>query len=104
MGSIADTVQTMKEKFNADAAEGLDLTFQFVIEDDDNYVLTVKNGTCEIIPGDHEDPNVTLLMNAETMTGIMTGEIDGMQAFMMGNLRAEGDMLLATKLGELFSI
>ena len=36
------------------------------------------------------------------MIGIMTGEVDGMQAFMMGKLRAEGDMMLATKLSELF--
>jgi len=32
----------------------------------------------------------------------MDGSTDGMQAFMAGQLRAEGDMMLATKLGEIF--
>jgi putative sterol carrier protein len=43
-------------------------------------------------------------MNSETLEGIVSGETDGMQAFMAGQLRAEGDMMLATKLGELFTL
>ncbi|WP_197466178.1 SCP2 sterol-binding domain-containing protein, partial [Oleiphilus sp. HI0080] len=54
--------------------------------------------------GDHDDPSVTLIMSTETLNGIVSGETDGMQAFMAGQLRAEGDMMLATKLGELFSM
>ena len=38
----------------------------------------------------------------ETLEGIVSGETDGMQAFMGGKLRAEGDMMLAMKLSELF--
>ena len=37
------------------------------------------------------------------MKGVLSGELNGMQAFMTGKLRAEGDMMLAAKLGELFS-
>lgn len=47
---------------------------------------------------------MTLIMNEETFKGIVSGETDGMQAFMAGQLRAEGDMMLAMKLGELFNI
>ena len=36
------------------------------------------------------------------MQGVISGETDGMQAFMAGKLRAEGDMMLALKLSELF--
>ena len=43
-------------------------------------------------------------MNTETLAGISTGETDGMQAFMGGKLRAEGDMMLAMKLSELFPV
>jgi putative sterol carrier protein len=43
-------------------------------------------------------------MKTDTLNGIVSGETDGMQAFMDGQLRAEGDMMLATKLGELFSM
>ncbi|RDH44481.1 SCP2 sterol-binding domain-containing protein [Zooshikella ganghwensis] len=104
MTTVANTLQDMKEKFNPDAAAGLDVIFQLDIEDGDTYHIIVKNGTCEINEGASDDPSVTLIMNAETLDGIMTGEVDGMQAFMGGNLRAEGDVMLATKLSELFPI
>ncbi|VXD00254.1 SCP-2 family sterol carrier protein [Pseudomonas sp. 8Z] len=102
--SVADIVQTMQSKFNASAAAGLDLVFQFNIEDGDNYALIVKDGTCALEQGDNPDANVTLIMDSETLKGIVSGETDGMQAFMAGKLRAEGDMMLAMKLSELFPV
>ena len=102
MANLVETFEQMKGKFNASAAAGLDLIFQFDIEDGEVYHLVVKDGTCDIAKGAHDDPNVTLIMDTETMSGIISGEVDGMQAFMMGKLRTEGDMMLATKLGELF--
>ena len=42
MTTVADIVSTMKSKFNASAAAGLDLVFQFNIEDGDNHYLVVK--------------------------------------------------------------
>ncbi|MEH6364758.1 MAG: SCP2 sterol-binding domain-containing protein [Pseudomonas marincola] len=102
--SVADIINTMQSKFNASAAAGLDLVFQFNIEDGENYSLIVKDGTCEVQQGDNPDANVTLIMDKETLKGITSGETDGMQAFMSGKLRAEGDMMLAMKLSELFPV
>jgi putative sterol carrier protein len=102
--SVANTFETLKQHFNADAAAGLDLVFQFNIEDDQNYYLAIQDGKCDLASGDHDSPSVTLIMNSDTLKGIVSGETDGMQAFMAGQLRAEGDMMLATKLGELFSL
>ncbi len=101
---VAQIFQKLKDNFNAGAASGLDLVFQFSVEDADNYHLVVTDGNCDLVAGDHDDPSVTLIMNTETLQGIVSGETDGMQAFMAGQLRAEGDMMLAMKLGELFSI
>ena len=100
--SVASTFETLKNNFNADAAAGLDLVFQFNIEDGDTHHLIVKDGTCSVAAGENDDANVTLIMNTDTFAGIASGETDGMQAFMSGQLRVEGDMMLATKLGELF--
>lgn len=102
--STAQIFDKLEKNFNADAAAGLDLVFQFDIEDDQTYHLVIKDGTCTLSEGAHEDPSVTLIMNSETLQGIVSGETDGMQAFMAGQLRAEGDMMLATKLGELFDM
>ncbi|MCL6414585.1 SCP2 sterol-binding domain-containing protein [Aestuariirhabdus sp. Z084] len=104
MPTVSEIIDQMKSKFNADAAAGLDVVFQFDIEDGDTYNVTVKDGACEIADGAHDAPSVTLIMSSETLVGIMTGETDGMQAFMGGQLRAEGDIMLATKLADLFPV
>lgn len=102
MSSIADYIKTYTDRFNADAAAGLDLVFQFNITDAGSYYLVVKEGTCDVQEGSNEDANVTLSMDAETFQGLASGETDGMQAFMMGKVQADGDMMLAMKLNELF--
>lgn len=104
MSSVEQIAETMKSKFNAGAAAGLDLVFGFKIEDGENFYLAVKDSACELGHGESADANVTLLMNKETLAGIASGETDGMQAFMGGKLRAEGDMMLAMKLSELFPV
>lgn len=102
MMSVAQVFEKLEQNFNPDAAQGLDLVFQFDVEDDKTYHLVIKDGTCRMVEGAHDDPSVTLIMDSKTLKGIVSGETDGMQAFMAGQLRAEGDMMLATKLGELF--
>lgn len=102
MASAAEIIEQMKAKFNADAAAGLDIIFQFNIEESGEHHLIIKDGTCAVESGENEDADVTLIMNAETFAGIASGETDGMMAFMSGQLRVEGDMMLATKLGQLF--
>jgi putative sterol carrier protein len=102
MTTVTQIIENMESKFNPSAAQGMDLVFQFNIEDDDNFYVAVKDGTCNASKGDAENPNVTLIMDSATLNGVISGETDGMQAFMAGKLRAEGDMMLALKLGELF--
>ena len=103
MTSVADAVQAMKAKFNPAAAAGLDLVFGFNITDEDKqYALIVKDGTCELQEGENENANCTLIMDSETLKGIVSGDTDGMQAFMGGKLRVDGDMMLSMKLSELF--
>jgi putative sterol carrier protein len=104
MTDVAKAVETMKAKFNPAAAKGLDLVFGFRIDEDKHFSLIVKDSTCELQEGENPDANVTLVMDSETLKGIVSGETDGMQAFMGGKLRAEGDMMLAMKLSELFPV
>lgn len=104
MANINAIIAGLKDKFNATAAADMDEIFQFNVEDGSNYYVVIKNNQCEISEGDHDDPSVTLIMNKATLKDVLTGEEDGMQAFMAGKLRAEGDMMLATKLSVLFPV
>jgi len=103
MSDVAKAVEAMKAKFNPSAAAGLDLVYGFNITDEGkHYALIIKDGTCELQEGENPDANCTLVMDSETLKGIVSGETDGMQAFMGGKLRVEGDMMLSMKLSELF--
>jgi len=104
MASTAEMFNNIGTQFNADAAAGLDVVFQFNINDNDTYHLIVKDGQCDVATGEHQDPSVTLIMDEDTLKEIVSGELNGMQAFMAGRLRTEGDMMLATRLSDLFGL
>ncbi|HCI03190.1 MAG TPA: SCP-2 family sterol carrier protein, partial [Oceanospirillaceae bacterium] len=42
--------------------------------------------------------------DVDTLKAIVSGELDGMQAFMTGRLQAEGDVMLGTQIGQLFDL
>lgn len=104
MSTVNDIIDSMKARFNAEAAAGMDEVFQFDLDDADSWHLVIKDGTCNMVDGTHDDPSVTLTMDMATMEAVMSGKMEGMQAFMMGKLRAEGNMMLATKLTALFPL
>lgn len=101
--SLAKVVQNLPEKFNPSYAEKLNAIFQFKISDASAFFIDVQETFCESHYGEHPDPNVTLIMDEATLIRVINGEQDGMNAFMKGQLRAEGDVMLATRLGKLFS-
>ncbi|AOM01529.1 SCP2 sterol-binding domain-containing protein [Cobetia marina] len=102
MADANAVIEMLKSRFNPDAAKGMNDVFQFNITDSDDYYMVVKDGTLDVGEGEHDDPSVTLSTDSDTLKGVMKGEVDGMQAFMTGRLKATGNIMLATKLTSLF--
>ena len=104
--TVQDVFKKMPEVFNADAAQGLDAVFQFEITGDEggNWNVAVKDGACKISEGSHDDPSVTLTMSAETWLGMVSKEINGKQAFIGGQLKASGNIMLAQSIQQLFPL
>lgn len=96
------TFQKLQERFDPQAAQGMDDVFQFHFSDAGSHYLVVKDGRLEVEAGEHGDPTVTLTMSTDTLKGVMSGEINGMTAFMTGKLKATGNVMLATRLSSLF--
>ena len=101
--SVVNVIEKLPSRFVKENAQDFSATFQFTLDDDQDFHITISDEKCSINLGEHPDPNVTLIMDSETMVEVITGQKDGMSAFMSGKLRAEGNVLLATKLSKLFS-
>jgi 3-hydroxybutyryl-CoA dehydratase len=103
---VKEVFDKMGEVFNANAAQGLDAVFQYEISGDNggSWNVVVKDGTCQVNEGTHEAPSVTLSMSAETWLGIVNKQTNGMQAFMSGQLKATGDIMLAQRVEQLFPL
>ena len=104
MSNIQSMFDTMASRFDSAAAGDLDAIFQYKLDEGDAYYAAVSDGSCNVQQGEHDDPTVTLLMDSETFQEVLEGETDGMQAFMTGRIRAEGDIMLATRLATLFPV
>ena len=102
--AVAEIMAQLTQAFNADAADDLEATFQFMIEGDDDFYISIEDEACSAGVGEHDDPDITMIMDVDTLKEIVTGELDGMAAFMGGRLKAEGDVMLGTRLGQLFEL
>ena len=103
---VKETFDNMASVFNPSAAAGLDAVFQYEItgEGGGNWTVIIKAGACEIKEGTHDSPTTTLSMSAETWLAIVNKQLNGMQAFMSGQLKATGDIMLASRIEQLFPL
>ncbi|MGD9077542.1 MAG: SCP2 sterol-binding domain-containing protein [Desulfobacteraceae bacterium] len=104
--SVKEIFDNMASVFNPSAAAGLDAVFQFEItgEGGGNWTAIVKDGACEVKEGTHDAPTVTLSLSAETWLAIVNKQLNGMQAFMSGQLKATGDIMLASRVEQMFPL
>ncbi len=100
--TVDELFASMNDNFNASAAAGINAVFQFQFSDADNYHIVIKDSDKDIQKGDHEAPTVTVSTDTSTLLGVVSGTVNGMQAFMTGKLKAKGNMMLAQKLNALF--
>lgn len=95
---------TLAGKLDPDAADGLDVVYQFNLNgaDGGQYQLQIRDGACQVSEGVHPDPQVTLAMSGEDCLKVLNGQISGTMVAMTGRLRISGDMGLALQLASLF--
>ena len=94
----------MPEAFDAAAAAGKDVVFQFSISGPGggDWVVAVKDGACKVEAGKTEKPTTTIKMADEDFLKLIAGKIDGMQAYSSGKLKVEGDIMKSQLIGRLF--
>ena len=102
--NVADIFKGMAESFNADAAQGVDVIFQFIIsgEDGGDWVCIIKDQVCNIDAGLDEQAVCTLKMLDSDFLDMMTGKLPAMQAYTSGKLQIEGDIMKSQLIEKLF--
>ncbi|MEN8259767.1 MAG: SDR family NAD(P)-dependent oxidoreductase [Pseudomonadota bacterium] len=98
--------QNMPKAFKSDAAEGVDVVFQFNISGSDggDWYCVIKDKACTIAAGSHEAPKCTLKMGDTDFLNMMTGKLPAMQAYTSGKLQIEGDIMKSQLIEQLFTI
>jgi putative sterol carrier protein len=100
--SIDDLERELIQRFRPDAAVGVDMLVRLDVTDAPHLLLAVHDGKLEI---DREirAPDVTFTFrDLATAVAIIRGECNAIEAFMRGEFRADGYLMMAFKLMELF--
>ena len=102
--TIKEFFQQLPALLDSEAAEDLDAVYQFDLSgaQGGQYILTVRQGACQVAEGMHEDPHVVLSMAGEDCIKVLTGQVSGTSAAMSGRLKIGGDIGLAMQLKALF--
>ena len=105
-GDVQAVFDKMIGSFKADAAAGVDVTFQFSIsgQGGGEWYCVIKDSTCTVEKGTHEKPACTIKMAAGDFLAMMGGKLPAMQAFTSGKLQIGGDVMKSQLLEKLFKI
>ena len=104
MASVKEALEELVKKFDSDAAKDWDRVIQITIagEGGGAWHIVVKDQKCSLHEGEHGSPDLKLDTDVDTWTGLLSGKVDGMSAYMSGQLKAEGDMSDLMKIGSVF--
>lgn len=97
MSRIDEIVDQIPKAFDSAAAGDMDATVQYNASEP--FYMVIKDGNCDVQKGTVDDADLSLETDDEDdMIAMMTGELDGVSAFMTGKLRMDGDLMLAQRL------
>ena len=100
---LLEKKETLAPNFKPGFLDRPNTIFQFIFEDGLPFYLYVSADNFDLIPEVHDNPTLTLnVNNHKTCWGLLDGSIDGMEAFMAGNYRADGNIVLSQLILYLF--
>ncbi|MDV2580764.1 SCP2 sterol-binding domain-containing protein [Alkalibacillus haloalkaliphilus] len=100
--AIEEKLKTLVTKMNEDSSglNGLQATYSFDITDEDHLEWGVKVSPEQVELSESllEDADCLLRMNASNFEKLLDGSLNATSAFMMGKIKAKGDLTYALKL------
>ena len=104
--TVKELVFNHEKAFLPEKAAGLEAVIQYHLTGDEggDYIINIKDDTCKVEEGVAEDPTMTLTADGQYFGDVLLGKEDGMQGFMQGKLKLQGDLNLAMKLTSFFKM
>lgn len=93
-------IRRMPDAFKPDTTANLSLRIVYAI--DSPMTVIVEHGTCQVMDGSIESPDVVLKIRDKHLIKLMTGRMKGWTAFATGKLKVDGDYALAGKIQHMF--
>ena len=102
--TVKEFFQLLPGRLDSDAAEGLDAVYQFDLSgaQGGQYILTIREGACQVAEGMHANPHVVISMAGEDCIKVLKGQLSGVAVAMSGRLKVSGDIGLVMQLKALF--
>lgn len=104
--SLQEAIDKLPEFFQPENAEGIDAVIQleFFGDDGGNWYLTVKDNALNVSEGNSDNPTMTITAAAEDWLKVANNEASPMSLLMQGKIKLQGDMGLAMKFQNMFSM
>lgn len=104
MATVTEIFAAMPGQFNAAKAGDFGATIQFDLAGDDGgqWYVVIDQGNAAVSEGLADESAATIRMSASDFVDMMSGNLDPMNAFMMGKVRVEGDLNSVMKFQTLF--
>ncbi|MBQ75653.1 MAG: hypothetical protein CMQ20_11625 [Gammaproteobacteria bacterium] len=100
---LADKSAEMAPHFQPAFLQRPQTNFQFIFDSGDPFYLEVDGASFKFTPGEIEQPTITLyIKDHATCWNLLDGSLDGMNAFMDGSYRADGNIVLSQLILYLF--
>lgn len=91
---------SLPEKVSPEAVEGLSTLFHFDVADAGQFTVKLDDGKLDVSEGFSGDPNCKVSASAESLSKILSGDLNPMMAMMTGKLKISnpGEMLKYAKI------
>lgn len=100
---LSDREKQLRAHFKAGMLQREHTVFQFRFTEGKDFYLTVYPDSFEFTEGHSPDPTLNLYLDCQdTCWQLLAGTMDGMEAFMEGRYRADGNIILSQLLLYLF--
>ena len=102
---LAQIFEGMQQAFNPSKAAGQSAVVQWDVTAPDgphSWTVKIADGTCTATTGAADAPRLTLGLSLPDFVRFVSGHLDGMQAFMTGKLRLQGDLMFAQQMQAFF--